>query len=149
MDKNKNMKKEYIYFLACFLIGGCIGYFTKGKKRVVLSNMPVVEFVYKGETNEKIWFKESVDTLYDADNSVYAYEEGVISNPQCAAEVASALLDELYGSYTMRKEYPLKVTKDVKSWNVCGSIPAEYECGGYSFIQLYRQTGMVIDYTHY
>ena len=56
------------------------------------------------------------------------------------AEVASMLLDELHFGY-MKNEYPLKVVKDVKSWKVYGN---SYESPVH--IQLYRKTGMVMDY---
>ena len=50
------------------------------------------------------------------------------------------LLDELQFGY-MKNEYPLKVVKDVKSWKVYGN---SYESPVH--IQLYRKTGMVMDY---
>ena len=47
-----------------------------------------VDFVYKGKVQEKLWFKTYNDTLFSSDNSVLKYEEGIISTPPCAAEVA-------------------------------------------------------------
>ena len=99
-----------------------------------------IEFCYKGKINEKLWFKSKSDSLYESDNTVYSYDEGIISTPKCVAEVASMLLDELHFGY-MKNEYPLKVVKDVKSWKVYGN---SYESPVH--IQLYRKTGMVMDY---
>lgn len=133
-------------FILCFLLGGFIAYILEYKDKQ-LSPSQQVDFVYKGKVQEKLWFKLYNDTLFRSDKSVLKYKEGIISTPQCAAEVASSLLDELYGHDVMKKEYPLRVTKDVKTWNINGTLHTE--CGGTAFVELYRPTGMVVTYTHF
>ena len=75
-------------FILCFLLGVFGGniFSEYNGKQLTLSQR--VDFVYKGKVQEKLWFKTYNDTLFSSDNSVLKYEEGIISTPQCAAEVA-------------------------------------------------------------
>ena len=134
-------------FILSFLLGGFVACVLRewGGKQMASSQR--ADFVFKGKAQEKLWFKTYNDTLLNSDNSVLKYKEGIISTPQCAAEVALALLDELYGHDMMKKEYPLKVTKDIKTWNINGTLHTDL--GGTAFIEIYRPTGMVVTYTHF
>lgn len=134
------MKKFLVLFIASFIIGMFCSYLVGITTKADSFSFDNIEFCYKGKINEKLWFKSKSDSSYESDNTVYSYNEGIISTPKCVAEVASMLLDELHFGY-MKNEYPLKVVKDVKSWKVYGN---SYESPVY--IQLYRKTGMVMDY---
>ena len=134
------MKKFLVLFIASFITGMFCSYLVGITTKADSFSFDNIEFCYKGKINEKLWFKSKSDSLYESDNTVYSYDEGIISTPKCVAEVASMLLDELHFGY-MKNEYPLKVVKDAKSWKVYGN---SYESPVY--IQLYRKTGMVMDY---
>lgn len=135
------MKKFLVLFIASFITGMFCCYLVGITTKADSFSFDNIEFCYKGKINEKLWFKSKSDSLYESDNTVYSYDEGIISTPKCVAEIASMLLDELHFGYMKKNEYPLKVVKDVKSWKVYGN---SYESPVY--IQLYRKTGMVMDY---
>ncbi|MBU9909149.1 hypothetical protein KTQ96_14605 [Prevotella copri] len=135
------MKKFLVLFIASFITGMFCCFLVGITTKAESSSFDNIEFCYKGQINEKLWFKSKSDSLYESDSTVYSYDEGIISTPKCVAEVAFMLLDELHFGYMKKNEYPLKVVKDVKSWKVYGN---SYESPVY--IQLYRKTGMVMDY---
>lgn len=143
------MKKVILIFAVSFLLGGLLGYLLKKKNTIMVSKDQKIDFVYKGNVREKLHFKIYEDTLYQSDKTVYAYHDGAISTPKCAAEVASALLEEIYGHDVMKNEYPLNVTKDVKCWEIYGTCPLDFGMCGMASISLYRPTGMIVYYGHY
>lgn len=142
------MKKEFIINTCCFIVGGTLGLilFFNGN---YICNKSEKTYIYKGEINQKD-FSFNEECLFQEDSTVTKYANefngGIISTPQLAYDIATAILEEHYTIDCVTKNKPFSVSKDITTWNINGMYYSYH--GGFVFglqlhISINRLNGMV------
>lgn len=133
-----------LFVIAFFF--GCVFCYFIGKAPIE----PRKTYTYRGEVQSKLLFTKDEQGHLLSDSTIYNIKGGIIPNPETAAKIGIAILEDIYGKDMITDEKPFVVEKDFHSWNIYGTsgqYPKEY-LGGNSEICLDRATGKVLNYSH-
>lgn len=144
-----NAKKNLTIFTISFICGLGIGYqiqITTYKKED-----PVVKFVYKGDVQLTTDLSFEKDTIYASHVDPYGVndkQEGVIPDPQTAANLAEIILFPIYGEQTIIKQRPYKVQlQNNHLWSISGTLPSGSE-GGCFHLLVEKKDGKILLISH-
>lgn len=149
------MKKEYIINTCCFIVGGMISFALLFNSANTHSKLQET-FIYKGEINQMNISFHTEGTQFEVDSSVTKYanefDGGIISTPQLANDIATAILEEHYTIECITKNRPFTISKDITTWNVNGMYQSKNKgfCfGSQLHISINRLNGMVTSMYQY
>lgn len=117
------MKKEYIINTCCFIAGGMFSFILLFSGSYISDNLKEV-YKYKGEIYQKNICFKTEGYLFQTDSTITKYanefDGGIISTPQLANDIATAILEEHYTKDCVAKNKPFSISKDITTWNING-----------------------------
>ncbi len=143
------MRKEHIINTCCFIAGGMFSFIPLFSGRYV-NNKSDEEYIYKGEIYQKNISFKTEGSLFQPDSTIIKYANefngGIISSPQLANDIATAILEEHYSMDCITNNKPFSISKDITTWNINGLCYPYHESfvfGVQLHISLNRLNGMV------
>jgi hypothetical protein len=75
--------------------------------------------------------------------------EGFVPNPKVAVEIATAVLNEIYGKNNIDKETPFFVNLENGIWIIEGQMETDPNIkGGVAYIEIRKSNGEILKVTH-
>lgn len=143
-------KKISLYAVAVVL-GGLLAFSCTNGFQRKNNKKKVSDYIYTGNSKEKLKFKEYHKGLFLSDSTVLQYREGILATPKVAGEVAFIILTDFYSYDIAKINLPYNIYKNIYTWDIKGTCLYSAEKGHLYFdagrsIMINRSNGMIVIY---